>query len=70
MINQQNIEGIKYEILENGTIYWEFYHNLYIPNQYSDSEFIIAKPKSWNILSVLHARANAGRWPDIFMHRP
>ena len=45
-INQQNTEGVSYKILDNGSVYWEFYHNLYIPNQYSDNEFIIDKPKN------------------------
>ncbi len=52
-INQQNEEGLKYEILENGSIYWEFLHNLYMPAQYSDFEFIIGKPSNWNFISVL-----------------
>jgi len=52
-VGQTTLEGTSYEILENGTIYWEFYHNLFIPNQYFDNEFIIDKPKNWEILSVL-----------------
>jgi hypothetical protein len=52
-INQQNTEGVLYEILENSTIYWEYYHNLYIPNQYADIEFVINKPKNWEIISAL-----------------
>ncbi|TET02177.1 MAG: hypothetical protein E3J90_02715 [Promethearchaeota archaeon] len=52
-INQQNTEGVLYKILENGTIYWEYYHNLYIPNQYADIEFVINKPKNWEIISAL-----------------
>ena len=53
MINQQNTEGVLYEILKNGKIYWEYYHNLYIPNQYADLEFVINKPKNWEIISAL-----------------
>jgi len=51
-INQQNDNGIQYTILKNGTIYWEFYHNLYIPPSYSDNEFKIKKPKEWDFLYV------------------
>ncbi len=51
-INQQNDEGISYKILENGTIYWEFYHNFYWPSQYSNFEFVIAKPLNWRFLYV------------------
>ena len=52
-INQQNDDGIKYEILKNGSIYWEFLHNLFMPAEYSDFEFIINKPNNWNVISVL-----------------
>jgi len=52
-IDQQNNEGLKYYILDNGTAMWEFYHNLYMPNDYSDFEFLIDKPRNWEILSVL-----------------
>lgn len=51
-INQQNVEGVSYQILPNGTIYWEFYHNFYIPTQYYDIEFIVQKPLEWKILYV------------------
>ena len=52
-VGQTTIEGTSYEILENGSIIWEFFHNFYMPAQYSDNEFIIYKPKNWEILSVL-----------------
>jgi hypothetical protein len=52
-ISQTTNEGVSYEILEDGTIVWEFYHNLYMPAQYSDFEFIIDKPENWNFISVL-----------------
>ncbi|MHA1192008.1 MAG: hypothetical protein ACTSP9_06885 [Promethearchaeota archaeon] len=52
-IDQQNNDGLNYNILDNGTVMWEFYHNLYMPNDYSDFEFLIDKPKNWEILSVL-----------------
>jgi len=52
-INQQNDDGIKYRILENGTIYWEFYHNLYTPSPYEDFHFKINKPENWEFISVL-----------------
>ena len=34
-------EGISYEILENGSVYWYFSHNFFMPSQYSDFEFLI-----------------------------
>ncbi|MBY9009452.1 MAG: hypothetical protein KGD74_06270 [Candidatus Lokiarchaeota archaeon] len=52
-VGQTTLEGLSYEILENGTIIWEFSHNLYIPAQYSDFEFTIHKPENWNFISVL-----------------
>ncbi|NVM35872.1 MAG: hypothetical protein HWN81_09770 [Candidatus Lokiarchaeota archaeon] len=51
-INQQNQEGVSYKILNNGTIIWEFLHNLYMPSQYENFEFLIHKPVNWKILSV------------------
>ena len=51
-INQQNEVGTSYKILENGTIYWEFLHNFYMPTQYSNFEFIIYKPLNWQIISA------------------
>ncbi|MFX1496251.1 MAG: hypothetical protein ACFFBH_01870 [Promethearchaeota archaeon] len=52
-INQENENGVSYTILNNGTVIWEFYHNLYMPSFYSDSEFIINKPSDWQVISVL-----------------
>ncbi len=52
-INQQNDEGLHYSILRNGTIIWEFYHNFYMPSQYSDFEFKIYKPLNWKFISAL-----------------
>ena len=52
-INQQNDNGISYVILENGSVYWEFYHNFYMPSQYSDFKFNIYKPRNWEIISAL-----------------
>ncbi|MBY8985771.1 MAG: hypothetical protein KGD65_11920 [Candidatus Lokiarchaeota archaeon] len=52
-VNQQNDDGISYTILNNQTIYWEFYHNFYMPSQYSDFEFIIDKPTNWDLLYSL-----------------
>jgi hypothetical protein len=52
-VGQTTLEGVSYEILENGTIIWEFSHNFYMPAQYSDFEFAISKPKNWNFISVL-----------------
>jgi len=51
--NHQNDEGITYNILDNHTIIWEFYHNFYMPSQYSDFKFSVDKPENWQILSVL-----------------
>ncbi|MFX1355858.1 MAG: hypothetical protein ACFFA8_01115 [Promethearchaeota archaeon] len=53
MINQQNEQGLRYNILKNGTIIWEFFHNLYMPSQYSDFNVIIEKPINWDFKSVL-----------------
>ncbi len=51
-INQQSTEGISYQILKNGSVYWEFKHNFYMPSQYSDFEIVIMKPTNWQIISV------------------
>ncbi len=42
--NQQNVEGLSYTILNNGTILWDFYHNFYMPPYYTGFEFVIDKP--------------------------
>ena len=52
-IGQTVQEGISYTILENGSVYWEFTHNFYMPSQYTDFEFTITKPTNWEITSVL-----------------
>ncbi|NVM45334.1 MAG: hypothetical protein HWN79_10485, partial [Candidatus Lokiarchaeota archaeon] len=52
-VGQTTLEGVSYEILENGTIIWTFLHNFYMPSQYSDFEFTIYKPTNWNFISVL-----------------
>lgn len=52
-VGQTTLERVSYEILKNGTIVWEFSHNLYMPAQYSDFEFTIDKPENWNFISVL-----------------
>ena len=52
-VGQTTLDGVSYEILENGTIIWEFSHNLYMPAHYSDFEFTIHKPENWNFISVL-----------------
>ncbi|MBN1214843.1 MAG: hypothetical protein JXA99_05305 [Candidatus Lokiarchaeota archaeon] len=51
--NQQNVEGLSYTILNNGTILWEFYHNFYMPPFYTEFEFVVDKPLNWKILSIL-----------------
>ncbi|MHA2050002.1 MAG: hypothetical protein ACW986_10330 [Promethearchaeota archaeon] len=52
-IGQTTQEGVSYRILENGTVYWEFTHNFYMPSQYEDFEFSILKPTEWSFISVL-----------------
>ncbi len=52
-VGQTIVEGISYEILENGSVYWYFSHNFYMPSQYSDFEFIIDKPVNWEFLYAL-----------------
>ncbi|MFX1374642.1 MAG: hypothetical protein ACFFA0_02410 [Promethearchaeota archaeon] len=51
--NQLYDQGVSYEILENGTIYWELNHYLYMPFPYKDFEFEIEKPVNWEFLTVL-----------------
>jgi len=51
--NQLHDQGVSYELLENGTIYWEIYHYLYMPPTYEDFEFKIEKPIEWEFISVL-----------------
>jgi len=72
-IDQQNIDGLNYYILENGTVIWEFYHNLYMPNEYSDFEFTIDKPENWIFISVLDPTLQTrpyeyGGEGDIILH--
>ncbi|KKK41904.1 MAG: hypothetical protein Lokiarch_39000, partial [Candidatus Lokiarchaeum sp. GC14_75] len=52
-VGQTTQEGVSYQIYENGSVYWEFTHNFYMPSQYTDFEFIISKPTNWRFLSVL-----------------
>jgi len=54
LINELQDEGISYEILENGTIYWEFLHNFGKPSLYDDFEIFIQKPKDWSFIQVLN----------------
>jgi hypothetical protein len=51
-IEQTVQEGVGYKILENGSVYWEFTHNFFMPSQYEDFEFTITKPINWEITSV------------------
>lgn len=51
--NQFYDQGVSYEILDNGTIFWELYHYLYMPNTYENFEFKIKKPINWEFVSVL-----------------
>ncbi len=71
--NQQNDEGITYNILDNNTIIWEFYHNFYMPSQYSDFKFSVTKPENWQILSVfdptfLSVPFEGGSTGDLFVN--
>jgi hypothetical protein len=71
-IEQSTSEGISYEILQNGTIYWKFSHNFYMPAQYSDFEFIISKPRNWSFISALdptlqNRAYEYGNMGDIFL---
>ncbi len=52
-IGQTTLEGVSFEILENGTVYWYFSHNFFMPSQYSDFEFIINKPLNWEFIYAL-----------------
>jgi len=52
-IGQTTQEGVSYRILKNGTVYWEFTHNFYMPSQYEDFEFRVFKPIEWSFISVL-----------------
>ena len=52
-IGQTTLEGVSFEILENGTVYWYFSHNFFMPSQYSDFEFIINKPLNWEFMYAL-----------------
>lgn len=52
-VGQTTLEGVSYEILENGSVFWYFTHNFYMPSQYSDFEFIINKPLNWELLYTL-----------------
>lgn len=52
-VGQTTQEGVSYQILKNGSVYWEFTHNFFMPSQYSDFEFEISKPFNWKIVSTL-----------------
>lgn len=52
-VGQTMLEGVSFEILENGSVYWYFTHNFYMPSQYSDFEFIINKPLNWEMIYAL-----------------
>jgi len=52
-VGQTMLEGVSFEILENGSVYWYFSHNFYMPSQYSDFEFIINKPLNWEFIYAL-----------------
>ncbi len=51
-IGQTTQEGVSFQILKNGSIYWEFTHNFFMPSQYSDFEFEIIKPLNWKVISA------------------
>ncbi|MFX0020859.1 MAG: hypothetical protein ACFE9S_00915 [Candidatus Hermodarchaeota archaeon] len=52
-IGQTTQEGVSYQILPNGSVYWEFTHNFFMPSQYSNFEFEIIKPLNWKFISAL-----------------
>jgi len=52
-MGQTSNQGVNYQLLENGSVYWVFMHNFYMPSQYSDFEIIINKPLNWEIISAL-----------------
>ncbi|GAH56447.1 unnamed protein product, partial [marine sediment metagenome] len=52
-VGQTMLEGVTYEILENGSIYWYFSHNFIKPLPYSEYEFIINKPSNWDFIYAL-----------------
>ncbi|MHA2288887.1 MAG: hypothetical protein ACXABG_08870, partial [Promethearchaeota archaeon] len=52
-VGQTAFEGVSYEILDNGSVYWYFSHNFFMPSQYSDFEFVINKPLNWEFMYVL-----------------
>jgi len=52
-VGQTTFEGVSFEILENGSVYWYFSHNFFMPSQYSDFEFIINKPLNWEFIYAL-----------------
>ena len=71
-VGQSTQEGISYTILENGSIYWDFMHNFYMPSQYTNFEFKITKPKNWEISSVLDPTLQSvpyegGNYGDIYL---
>ncbi|MFX1374373.1 MAG: hypothetical protein ACFFA0_01040 [Promethearchaeota archaeon] len=71
--NQLYDQGVSYEILENGSIFLELYHYLYMPPFYEDFEFIIEKPKNWEFISVLDPflqsrQFNSGKSGDTIIH--
>ncbi len=52
-VEQTSESGVSFKILENGSVYWEFFHNFFMPSQYEDFEFIIKKPVNWQLLDCL-----------------
>lgn len=58
-VNEQNKKGVNYEILENGTILWTFYHNFYMPSLYTDFRFEVEKPLEWQFLEVYDPTLNS-----------
>ncbi|MFW9969445.1 MAG: hypothetical protein ACFFDF_04535, partial [Candidatus Odinarchaeota archaeon] len=58
-IGQTTQEGVYYQILKNGTVYWQFTHNFYMPSQYTDFEFELSKPKNWEFTSALDPTFNS-----------
>ncbi|MBY8988276.1 MAG: hypothetical protein KGD61_07470 [Candidatus Lokiarchaeota archaeon] len=53
LVDRTTLEGVSYEILENGSVYWYFSHNFFKTVPYSEFEFIIEKPLNWEFLYAL-----------------
>ena len=53
LVDRTTLEGVSYEILENGSVYWYFSHNFFKPGGYSEYEILLNKPLNWEFLYAL-----------------